>query len=135
MKGRIIYGLLILLVFSTSEILHAQTDTVRAKKRLIDELTTKPQFVGDMYHYLAKNIRYPVAAKENGITGKVWVRFLIDENGKVTDASLIRKRRLGGGLEEEALRLVNNMPAWRPATYKGKAVRVIYTLPVTFRLE
>lgn len=136
MKGGVIYGpLLLLLLLSASIKLHAQTDTVYTQKRLIDELTTQPKFPGDIHEYLAKNIRYPHIAKENGVVGKVYVRFLIDENGNVTDAYLPYTRRLGAGLEDEALRVVKTMPAWQPATYKDKAVRVVYTLPVHFRLE
>lgn len=136
MKGRIKYSLLVVLVLvSTLGTLHAQTDTIPTEKRLIDELTTQPKFVGDLNEYLAKNIRYPAPARENAITGRVIVRFLIDENGRVSDASLVGKRRWGGGLEQEALRIVKAMPAWQPATYKGKAVRVVYTLPIRFRLE
>jgi protein TonB len=136
MKGGVIYGpLLLLLLLSATITLHAQTDTVHTEKRLIDELPTQPEFPGDIHEYLAKNIRYPHIAKENSVVGKVYVRFLIDENGNVTDAYLPYTRRLGAGLEDEALRVVKTMPAWQPATYNGKAVRVVYTLPVHFRLE
>ena len=136
MKGGVIYGpLLILMLLSASITLHAQTDTIHAEKRLIDELTSQPKFPGNVNEYLARKIRYPAVARENSVAGKVYVRFLIDENGNVTDAYLPYTRRLGAGLEDEALRVVKTMPAWQPATYKGKAVRVVYTLPVHFRLE
>lgn len=136
MKGGVIYGpLLLLLLLSASITLHAQTDIVHAEKRLIDELTTQPKFPGNVNEYLERKIRYPDGARENGVVGKVYVRFLIDENGNVTEASLPYTDRLGAGLEEEALRVVKTMPAWQPATYKGKAVRVVYTLSVKFELE
>ncbi len=115
--------------------LHAQQDTTHTIKRLIDELTTHPKFKGDVYEYIAKHIRYPYPAKENGVEGTIWVRFIIDENGNVSDAALVSKRRLGAGLEEEAIRVVKTMPAWQPGTYKDKPVRVVYTLPVHFKLE
>lgn len=109
-------------------------DTAQAK-RLTDELTTQAEFKGDVYRYLGRSIKYPPAAKENAINGRVWVRFLIDENGSVNTPFIVGKRRLGGGLEEEALRVVKAMPNWKPATYNGKPVRVVYTLPVAFKLQ
>lgn len=130
------YISLLLMLLSTSVAMYAQTDTVHNEKRLIDELTSPPLFNGNVYKFLSRNIRYPHLAKDNGITGTVYVRFLIDENGNVTDPALaLMSRKLGGGLDEEALRVVKTMPAWQPATYNGKAVRVVYTLPVKFRLE
>ena len=135
MRGTVHSLLLLLVVLSASITLHAQTDTGYAEKRLIHELTTQPKFPGNVNEYLARKIRYPGAARENSVVGKVYVRFLIDEYGNVTDATLPYTRRLGAGLEDEALRVVKTMPAWQPATYKGKSVRVVYTLPVHFRLE
>lgn len=132
-----IYTLLtLLIVFSAPEILHAQPDTANREIRLIHELTTQPELAGGIHRYLEKNTRYPPAARENEITGRIFVRFLIDENGTVSHVSLLPgARRLGAGLEEEAVRVVKTMPAWQPGTYKGKAVRVVYTLPVYFNLE
>lgn len=135
-RERINSLLLLLVLFSAPVVLHAQSDTVNREKRLIHELTTQPELAGGVYSYLGKKIRYPPQARENGIEGRVFVRFLIDENGKITNVHLpSNTRRLGAGLEEEAVRVVKAMPAWRPGTYKEKAVRVVYTLPVYFKLE
>ncbi|MCB0698007.1 MAG: energy transducer TonB [Chitinophagaceae bacterium] len=127
---------LLLLLFAAGNTLHAQTDTTGTEKRLIDELTTRPEFKGDVNKYIVMHHKYPPVAQEANITGTVYVRFMVDEHGAVQEPFVARNtRRLGAGLEEEAIRLVKSMPAWQPGTYKGKPVRVIYTLPVVFKLE
>lgn len=99
-----------------------------------------PVFVlGDsnVNEYIGRNLRYPKAALENGIQGRVYVQFIIDEKGKVLSPRYAGNRKLGGGLEEEAVRVVSSMPdsAWLPAIYKGKKIRLVYTLPVLFQLR
>jgi len=96
----------------------------------------KPQFYnGDscLKQYLKTNAHYPDAARENNIQGKVRVQFLVDEKGNISHARVIRG--IGGGCDEEALRTISLMPAWQPATYKGKPVRAVEIMPVIFRLE
>jgi protein TonB len=95
-----------------------------------------PEFPGGeaaMYNWLGKNIRYPQVAKENGIEGKVFVRFIVNENGKVQDAQVLRG--IGGGCDEEALRVVKEMPSWKPGKQRGKPVRVQFTIPIHFQLN
>lgn len=96
----------------------------------------KPQFPGGdtaLANFTRKNLRYPLAAKENSIEGRVMVRALIDEQGNVTKVTLIRS--VGGGCDEEAVRFVKSMPRWEPATYKGRPVRAVEVIPVIFKLE
>lgn len=83
--------------------------------------------------FLSKNLRYPELAKENNIQGRVTVRFVVDENGSVSDVNVVRG--IGGGCDEEAKRVVMKMPKWKPGKQNGKPVKVYYTLPITFRLE
>lgn len=96
---------------------------------------TPPVFNGCVETYLGHNLRYPDAARENDIEGSVTVQFVIDEKGTVQKAKLAGRRRVGAGCEEEALRVVRSMPAWKPAMYGKRPVKYVYTLPVTFRLE
>ncbi len=94
-----------------------------------------PQFSGGteaMYKYMAENIKYPQAAKEKGIQGKVWVSFNIDTDGSITDVKLVQD--IGGGCGEEAVRVVKAMPKWIPGKSKGKPVKVQMNLPVLFTL-
>ena len=86
-----------------------------------------------MSDYFSSNIEYPQDATDNGIEGTVDVNFAVDETGKLTNAKVISPR-VGYGLEEEALRVVNTMPKWTPGKIKGKNVKTYYTLPIRFQL-
>ncbi|MCD4725977.1 MAG: TonB family protein [Bacteroidales bacterium] len=95
-----------------------------------------PEFRGGMselYPYLQKNMKYPVMAKESGIQGKVYVTFVVEKNGSITDVKVLRG--IGGGCDEEAIRVVAGMPKWKPGKQRGKPVRVQYNLPVRFTLQ
>ena len=92
-----------------------------------------PQFPGDVNKYLADNIVYPKLARENSITGKVYVTFVVEKDGSITGARVLRD--IGGGCGAEAIRLVNSMPKWIPGTQRGTAVRVQYNLPINFSLR
>lgn len=83
--------------------------------------------------FLSKNLRYPELAKENNIQGRVTLRFVVDEQGDVSDVTVVKG--IGGGCDEEAKRVVMKMPKWKPGKQNGKAVKVYYTLPISFRLE
>ncbi|MCG2613137.1 energy transducer TonB [Terrimonas sp. NA20] len=84
--------------------------------------------------YIQDNIEYPQNAIDNTIEGTVQVQFAVDENGKVTNVSTVGNK-LGYGLEEEAIKVVSNMPKWTPGKVKGKAVKTWRTLPITYQLE
>lgn len=95
-----------------------------------------PEFPGGesaLYGYLAENIKYPQMAKESGIQGRVFVTFVVERDGSVTDVRVLRG--IGGGCDEEAIRVVQNMPKWTPGKQRGKSVRVQYNLPVKFTLQ
>jgi TonB family protein len=80
------------------------------------------------------NVAYPQQAADNGTEGVINVSFIVDENGKVSSPKILGKR-VGDGLEDEALRVVNRMPSWTPGKVKGKNVKTRLTLPVRFQLE
>lgn len=95
-----------------------------------------PEFPGGDYgliSFLAKKIKYPAMAREDGIEGMVIVEFLIDKSGKILDPKVVRG--IGGACDEEALRVVKLMPDWIPGYQNGEAVTVRYTLPIRFRLS
>ena len=85
-----------------------------------------------MMQYFKENMRYPASAKEKGTQGRVVVRFVVDKDGSIKDATILRG--MDEELDAEALRLVNNMPKWKPGRQKGEPVAVKYTVPVTFSL-
>lgn len=86
-----------------------------------------------MSDYFSSNIEYPQDATDNGIEGTVEVNFAVDEAGKLSNAKVISPK-IGYGIEEEALRVVNKMPTWTPGRIKGKNVKTYYTLPIRFQL-
>ena len=95
-----------------------------------------PEFPGGidgLNKWLRENLIYPVVAQENGIQGKVIMRFVIEKDGSVTNAQVLRS--VDASLDKEAMRVVGLMPKWKPGIQKGKAVRVYYTMPVAFQLK
>ena len=83
--------------------------------------------------YLSENIKYPEQAKKENIQGKVYMRFVVERDGSIVDAEILRG--IGGGCDEEALRVVNAMPKWEPGKQQGTPVRVQYNLPIVFKLQ
>jgi protein TonB len=92
-----------------------------------------PLYNGDINAYLAANVRYPEAARESGIEGRVQIEFVVDEQGNVTNAHILRG--IGGGCDEEALRVVAAMPRWKPGRQNGTPVKVYFSLVVKFLLQ
>ena len=86
-----------------------------------------------MMQYLSSNIRYPEDAKESGAQGRVIVSFIVEKDGSISNAKVAKPTY--SSLDEEALRVVNAMPKWVPGKQNGEAVRVKYSIPVSFRLN
>lgn len=96
---------------------------------------TPPQFAGGqdaMVEYLKKTIRYPDVARKNKVEGTVFVSFVVETNGQVSNVKTLRG--IGSGCDEVAMKAVQDMPPWNPGKQRGKAVRVQYNLPVKFTL-
>ena len=105
-------------------------------QQIFTVVETMPEFPGGqgaLLQYLAKSIKYPVIAQENGIQGRVTCTFVVNKDGSIVDAEVIRG--VDPSLDKEALRVINSMPKWSPGKQRGKPVRVKYTVPVTFRLQ
>ena len=83
--------------------------------------------------FLRDNIKYPQMAKESGIQGTVYVTFVVERDGSVTDVRVLRG--IGGGCDDEAIRVVKLMPRWNPGKQRGKAVRVQFNVPIKFTLS
>ena len=83
--------------------------------------------------YIGQNLKYPKDAEENGIQGRVFIEFIIDKDGNLTNAKV--KRGVDGLLDNEALRVVNSSPKWEPGKQKGQAVNVKFTMPIVFALK
>lgn len=118
-------------------IIEASSGTEVASQTETDEPFTfveqMPAFPGGteaMYAFISRNMRYPAVARENNISGTVVLQFVISKEGEILQARVIRK--IGGGCDEEALRVVNMMPRWKPGVHNGRNVPVTLTLPVKF---
>ena len=95
-----------------------------------------PEFPGGMealYKYLRENIKYPQLARDNNITGKVYVTFVVEKDGSIANPRVLKD--IGGGCGAEAIRVVKSMPKWTPGKQRGKSVRVQFNLPVSFNLQ
>ncbi|MBX2870858.1 MAG: energy transducer TonB [Saprospiraceae bacterium] len=82
--------------------------------------------------FIAKNLQYPMQARENGIEGKVEVRFLIDKNGSLQDIEILQG--IGSGCDQEIERVLKNSPTWTPAKYKGQSVGIYKKMAISFEL-
>ncbi|MES2558806.1 MAG: energy transducer TonB [Bacteroidota bacterium] len=108
-----------------------QTDTTRIVP-VVTFAEQMPEFDGDMYQYIAKNIRYPAKAKETGIQGRVIAQFVVTGEGEITQIEILKTP--DELLSNEVIRLIGTMPVWRPGKQNGKPISVRYTLPVLFKL-
>jgi periplasmic protein TonB len=100
---------------------------------IVEEMPEFPGGEGALRAFIAKSIEYPVIAQENGIQGKVYVTFVVDKDGGISDAKVVRG--VDPSLDKEALRVVNSLPKWKPGKQRGKPVRVSYTVPISFVLQ
>lgn len=95
----------------------------------------RPQFPGGetaLYQFLANNVKYPEDAMANNVQGTVWVQFIIDKKGNVTNVKVVRS--VDPSLDKEAVRVVKSMPRWKPGKQRGKPVRVIFQVPIKFEI-
>lgn len=96
----------------------------------------QPEFPGgtaELFKYLSKAIKYPVIAQENGIQGRVVCSFVVNRDGSIVDIQVMRG--VDPSLDKEAIRVISEMPKWKPGEQRGKPVRVRFILPVQFRLQ
>jgi len=94
-----------------------------------------PEFVGgqkEFVKYVSSAIKYPPIARQNNIQGKVYLSFIVEKDGQINDVKV--KQGIGGGCDEEALRILRNSPKWKPGLIKDVPVRTFYLLPITFQL-
>ena len=112
-----------------------QQDILSAQQifTVVEEMPKFPGGDAELLKFIAKSIKYPVIAQENGIQGRVICAFVVNRDGSVVDAEVLRG--VDPSLDKEALRVIGTMPKWTPGKQRGKPVRVKYTVPITFRLQ
>jgi len=106
------------------------------KEIVYDKFEIQAEFpggIGELYKFLNKNIRYPVDMRRYGISGKVFVQFVIGRDGSISDAQIIKSLHRSG--DEESLRLIKMMPKWNPSVQRGNPVNSKFVLPLTFNLQ
>ena len=100
--------------------------------QIVEEMPAFPGGEKALLEYVFKNIKYPQIARETGIQGRVFVGFVVEPDGSVSNVKILRG--IGGGCDEEAMRVIKSLPKWKPGKQRGKAVRVSYQIPVVFKL-
>jgi len=100
---------------------------------IVEDFPTPVGGMGAFYQYVNENIRFPRQALTLRIEGKVFVQFVVGKNGELEDITVIRG--IGGGCDEEAMRIIENAPRWNPGKQRGKPVKVKMVLPITFKIE
>lgn len=100
---------------------------------IVENMPTFPGGEKKMMEYVAKNVKYPQLAKEVGTQGRVFVSFVVEKDGSITNVTILRG--IGSGCDEEAMRVVKSMPKWNPGLQCGRAVRVSCNLPINFKLQ
>ncbi len=101
--------------------------------QIVEEMPSFPGGEAKLMEYVAKNIKYPQIARETGIQGRVFVGFVVEPDGSISNVKLLRG--IGGGCYEGAMRVIKSLPKWKPGKQRGKAVRVSYQIPVFFKLQ
>lgn len=101
--------------------------------KVVEEMPEFPGGSAKLMEYIQKNIKYPMMARESDIQGRVFVNFVVEPDGSISNVAVLRG--IGGGCDEEAVRVVNSMPKWKPGKQRGSAVRCAYTVPIIFKLQ
>ena len=101
--------------------------------KVVEEMPEFPGGAAKMMEYIQKNMKYPLMARESDIQGRVFVNFVVEPDGSISNVTVMRG--IGGGCDEEALRVVNSMPKWKPGKQRGSAVRCSFTVPIIFKLQ
>ena len=105
---------------------------IKPEKDVTEKIPEFPKGEKALMEFIVRNMRYPEAAKYKNEQGRVIVRYIVDENGDVKDAAVLKG--VSPSLDAEALRVVKLMPKWKPAISEGEPVRFLYTLPLVFRM-
>jgi protein TonB len=95
-----------------------------------------PEFPGgttEMYRFINNNIKYPAAAQRANVSGRVFVKFVVEPDGSIGNIEVLKG--IGFGCDEEAIRVIKSMPKWNPGRQNGKNVRVFFNMPISYQLE
>ncbi len=114
---------------NTSELINKQTE-------IFSIVENQPEFPGGiskMYKYLGENIKYPSAAQRANVSGRVFMKFIVEKDGSISNTEVLKG--IGFGCDEESMRVLKSMPKWNPGMQNGKPVRVYYQMPIVYKLN
>ena len=117
-------------------VVEEEEEEEESAQQIFTVVEKQPEFPGgtaELFKYLSKAIKYPVIAQENGIQGRVVCSFVVNRDGSIVDIQVMRG--VDPSLDKEAVRVISEMPKWKPGEQRGKPVRVRFILPVQFRLQ
>lgn len=106
------------------------------EEEIFTAVEQNPEYPGGtsaMYRFIGENLKYPSAAQRANVSGKVFVKFVVEKDGSIGDVQILKG--IGFGCDEEASRVIKQMPKWKPGRQNGRDVRVYYTIPINFTLE
>jgi TonB family protein len=115
-----------------SKLTPSETKENSSESDIFEIVEEMPKFQENLNSYISKNTRYPEEAKKQNIGGIVHVKFTIEKDGSISNIKIIKG--VDPLLDEEVIRVIENMPKWKPGKHNGKAVRVNFTMPITFKL-
>jgi len=131
----IVTGIIVILAFIVFVYIEKTKDNT-TDNNVYQIVEVMPEFPGGemaLRKFISTSVKYPIEAQENGIQGKVYITFVVNKEGEVTDAKVVRG--VDPSLDKEALRVVNNLPKWKPGKQDGNKVNVNYTVPISFVLK
>ena len=123
-------------VLKAKEVIAQPEPPKEEETKVFDVVEQMPSFPGgdaELMKFLSSHIKYPVVAEENGIQGRVIATFVVERDGSISDVKVVKS--VDPSLDKEAIRVLKSMPKWIPGKQNGSAVRVKYTVPVTFKLQ
>jgi protein TonB len=100
---------------------------------IVEEIPSYPGGDEARIKFIQDNLQYPIVAKQNNIQGTVYVKFMVEANGTISDINILKG--IGGGCDEEALRVVKIMPKWLPGSQNGKPTKIYFNMPIIFKLD
>jgi TonB family protein len=101
---------------------------------VVEQMPEFPGGAGEMMKYIQRNIHYPEKERDAGVEGKCFIKFVVEQDGSISNVEVLKGILNGQGCDQEALRVIKNMPNWTPGTQNGKLVRVYFNVPISFRL-
>ena len=101
--------------------------------QIVEETPTPMGGLSAFYKYLSKNLQYPAQARRMGIEGRVFMVFVVEKDGSLTDIQVLKG--IGAGCDEESVRVLKDAPKWKPGKQRGNPVRVRFTFPIVFKLN